>query len=97
MRLEHIIRDGIEPNIPSSALKIADIQLKNSKYIIIVRINRSCINPHRISFKAWDKFYTRSTNEKYRFDVQELRVAFQNEEIDFNHNIRIVVIDNEDL
>lgn len=97
LRLEQIIRDGIEPNIPSSALNITDIQLKNSKYILIIRINRSCINPHRVSFKAWDRFYTRSTNGKYRFDVQELRAAFQNEEIDFNHNIRIVVIYNEDL
>lgn len=76
LRLDHIIRDGIEPNIPSSALNIKEIQLKNSKYILIIRINRSWINPHRISFKAWDRFYTRSTNGKYRFDVQELRSAF---------------------
>jgi len=34
------------------------------------------MGPHRVSFKAWDRFYTRSTNGKYRFDVQELRSAF---------------------
>lgn len=97
LRLDHIIRDGIEPNIPSSALNIKEIQLNNLKYILIIRINRSWINPHRVSYKAWDRFYTRSTNGKYRFDVQELRAAFQNEEIDFNHNIRIVIIYNEDF
>ncbi len=97
LRLDHIMRDGIEPNIPSSALNIKEIQLKNSKYILIIRIIRSWLNPHRVSFKAWDRFYTRSTNGKYRYDVQELRAAFQNEEIDFNHNIRMVIIYNEDL
>ena len=34
------------------------------------------MNPHRVSFKAWDRFYTRSTNGKYRLDVQELMSAF---------------------
>ncbi len=76
LRLDQIIRDGIEPNIPSSSINIQEIQLKNSKYVLIIRINKSWMNPHRISFKAWDRFYTRSTNGKYRFDVQELRSAF---------------------
>jgi len=76
LRLNQIIRDGIEPNIPSSSVNIQEIQLNNSKYILIIRINRSWTNPHRISFKAWDRFYTRSTNGKYRLDVQELRSAF---------------------
>ena len=76
LRLDQIIRYGIEPNIPSSSINIQEIQLKNSKYVLIIRINKSWMNPHRISFKAWDRFYTRSTNGKYRFDVQELRSAF---------------------
>ena len=97
LQLEQIIRDGIEPNIPSSALNIKEIQLKNSKYVLIIRISRSWISPHRVSFKAWDRFYTRSTNGKYRFDIQELRAAFQDKEIDFKHNIRIIIIYNEDL
>ena len=76
LRLDQIIRDGIEPNIPSSSINIREIQLNNSKYVLIIRINKSWMSPHRISFKAWDRFYTRSTNGKYRFDVQELRSAF---------------------
>ncbi len=97
LRLDHIIRDGIEPNIPSSALNIEELQLKNSKYILIIRINRSWLNPHRVSFKAWDRFYSRSSNGKYRLDVQELRAAFQNKKIDFKDSFRIVIIYNEDL
>ena len=76
LRLDQIIRDGIEPNISSSSIKIQEIQLDNSKYVLFIRINKSWMGPHRVSFKAWDRFYTRSTNGKYRFDVQELRSAF---------------------
>jgi len=76
LRLEQIIRDGIEPNIPSSLINIREIQLKNLNYILIIRINRSWMNPHRISFKSWNQFYSRSTNGKYQFDVQELKSAF---------------------
>lgn len=76
LRLDQLIRDGIEPNIPSSLIKIQPIKLSNSKYIIIIRINKSWLGPHRVSYKAWDRFYSRSTNGKYRFDVQELKSAF---------------------
>lgn len=76
LRIDQIIRDGIEPNISSSSINIQEIQLGNSKYVLIIRINKSWMGPHRVSFKAWDRFYTRSTNGKYRFDVQELRSAF---------------------
>ena len=76
LRLDQIIRNGIEPNIPSSSINIREIQLKNSKYVLIIRINRSWISPHRISFRSWDRFYSRSTNGKYPLDVQELKSAF---------------------
>ncbi len=76
LRIDQKIRDGIEPNIPSSSINIQEIQLANSKYIIIIRIKKSWLGPHRVSFKSWDRFYTRSTNGKYRFDVQELKSAF---------------------
>lgn len=76
IRLDSIIRDGLEPNIPESLIKIKEYRLSNSNYVIIIRLARSWIGPHRISFKAWDRFYSRSTNGKYRLDVQELRYAF---------------------
>jgi len=66
LRIDQKIRDGIEPNIPSSSINIQEIQLANSKYIIIIRIKKSWLGPHRVSFKSWDRFYTRSTNGKYR-------------------------------
>lgn len=76
LRLEQIIRDGLEPNIPSSSSDIHPIFLKNSKYALIIRLGKSWLAPHRISFKKWDRFYSRSTNGKYRLDVPELKSAF---------------------
>ncbi|KKN28470.1 hypothetical protein LCGC14_0853990 [marine sediment metagenome] len=76
IRLDNIIRDGLEPNIPESLIKIKEVRLTNSNYIIIIRLTKSWVAPHRISYKAWDRFYTRSTNGKYRLDIQELRYAF---------------------
>lgn len=73
-RLDSLIRDGIEPRIPS--LFIRPIQLSNSKTVLVIRIFKSWISPHRVSFKGHDKFYSRSANGKYPLDVAELRVAF---------------------
>lgn len=73
-RLDNILREGIEPRI--SNLNIKSINLSNSKIALIVRIQKSWISPHRVSFKGHDKFYSRSTNGKYPMDVGELRINF---------------------
>jgi len=73
-RLYSMIKDRIEPRI--IGIDIKDIPLSNSKIALIVRVPKSWISPHRVSFKGYDKFYSRSTNGKYPLDVGELRVAF---------------------
>jgi len=73
-RLDSLMRDGIEPRIPSFVIK--SISLSNSKVALIVRVFKSWISPHRVSFKGHDKFYSRSSNGKYPLDVGELRIAF---------------------
>ena len=73
-RLENMIRDGIEPRILS--VSIQPITLKNSKVALIMRVPKSWISPHRVSYKGHDKFYSRSSTGKYPLDVGELRVAF---------------------
>ena len=62
LRLEQMIRDGIEPNIPSSSIITQPILLKNSNYALIIRVGRSWLAPHRISYKKSNRFYSRSTN-----------------------------------
>lgn len=68
LRMENIIRDGIEPRIK--------ILLKQVGAAILMRITRSWIAPHRIIFQKWDKFYGRNSNGKYSLDTMELRAAF---------------------
>jgi hypothetical protein len=74
LRLSSIIRDGIEPRIPS--VDIQPISLSNSKIAILIRVQKSWISPHRISFRGDHRFYIRDSNGKHELDIDELRVAF---------------------
>lgn len=74
LRLDSIIRDGVEPRIPSVAIQ--PIRLSNSKTVLILRVQKSWITPHRIKFKKSHRFYTRASNGKHELDISELRNAF---------------------
>jgi len=74
LRLDSIIREGIEPRLPS--VIVQSVKLSNSKTALVIRIAKSWLSPHRVVFKGHDKFYSRSTNGKYPLDVSELRTAF---------------------
>jgi len=73
-RLESILRDGIQPRI--LGLNILPIPIEESRCALIVRVGKSFIGPHRVTFRGHDKFYARNTNGKYQMDVSELRLAF---------------------
>jgi hypothetical protein len=73
LRLEAIIRSGIEPRIP---FVIQPIRLSNSKFVLVIRVNKSWISPHRVVFQSNDKFYSRGSNGKYSLSVDELRIVF---------------------
>ncbi len=73
-RLDSMIREGIKPRILGITIK--SVKLSNLKIALIIRVPKSWISPHRVSFKGHDKFYSRSTNGKYPMDVGELRVSF---------------------
>jgi len=68
------VRNGIELRIPS--VTIRPVNLSNLKTAIIVRVPKSWISPHRVTYGGHDKFYSRSSNGKYPLDVSELRIAF---------------------
>lgn len=75
LRLENMIRDGIEPRISTITIS-PPITLSNSKVALVIRIPKSWRSPHRVTYQAHDKFYSRSSNGKYPLDVGELRIAF---------------------
>ena len=74
LRLETMIREGIEPRIPSVTTQ--PIKLANAKMAIIIRIKKSWVSPHRLKFLRSYRFYARGTNGKYELDIGELRNAF---------------------
>lgn len=74
LRLENIIRDGIEPRIPR--LEIKSIPLANGKVVFILRIGKSWSSPHWVKFKGSYKFYSRNSAGKYLLDLSELRSSF---------------------
>lgn len=72
LRLESIIRDGIDPRIPGIQSKT--IQTADSKVAIIIRVPRSWALPHVV--KETNRFYSRTSRGKYLLDVRELRSLF---------------------
>jgi hypothetical protein len=74
LRLDQIIREGIEPRLPE--LDIHSVKLKNGNDILVIQIPQSHIAPHMVAFKSASRFYARQSNGKYLLDVQQLRDAF---------------------
>lgn len=73
LRLEHIIRSGIDPRIPGVRAKAVAI---NGGWILVVRVPRSWAAPHMVSALNTSRFYSRTSAGKYQLDVRELRTLF---------------------
>lgn len=73
-RLENLIRSGLEPRLPK--IHTRSLMLSNGSSVILIKVDRSWLAPHRVIFKSHGHFYSRSSNGKYPMDVSELRTAF---------------------
>lgn len=74
LRLENILRDGVEPRI--SGVRLRWISLSSGKGALVLRVPGSLAAPHRLRFRNSGRFYTRNSRGKYEMDTHELRVAF---------------------
>jgi len=76
LRIESIIRDGIEPRIPGVSIRA--VPLQNQRWAVVIRIPRSWSSPHMVTLKLKDheRFFSRYSRGKYPLDVSELRAAF---------------------
>lgn len=74
LRLENIIRDGIDPRIPN--VRIWPVMLKSGKIAVIIRVAKSWMLPHRVKYGGTSRFYSRNSAGKYELDVSELRPLF---------------------
>ena len=73
-RLEEIVRSGLEPRIQNLATRA--IPLSSGGVVIIMRVPKSFVSPHRVVFQGRNKFWARASSGKYEPNVQELRQIF---------------------
>jgi hypothetical protein len=74
LRLDGIIRQGLEPRIECS---MHQITAPAKRAVIIVRVKESLLFPHRVVFHGkFGEFWGRSSAGKYSMDTDELRRAF---------------------
>lgn len=74
LRLESIIRTGVDPRIPGVHLRA--VPLASGSFVLVVRIPQSWALPHVVGFKNLSRFYSRTSAGKYQLDVSELRALF---------------------
>lgn len=74
LRLNNMLQTGISPRIPG--LRIRLLRLTNSSSLFIIRIPRSWVLPHMVSYQNSSKFYSRNAAGKYPLDIQEIRGLF---------------------
>jgi hypothetical protein len=72
LRLENLIRDGISPRMNAAFRAVPCAAGK----VLIIRVEKSWIAPHRVVFRGHDKFYARTSAGKFALDVTQLRTAF---------------------
>lgn len=74
LRLEQLIRSGIEPRILNVRSKA--IRLRNSNTALLLRIPRSWNVPHRVSAQNSNRFWVRNSNGVHEASMDELRSFF---------------------
>ncbi|WP_127900550.1 helix-turn-helix domain-containing protein [Solirhodobacter olei] len=73
LRLESVVRTGIEPAIVGVRMKRIQAGVGD---VIVIQIPRSYNPPHRIIFKGSNRYHSRSSSGTYELSLEELRTLF---------------------
>lgn len=74
LRLEGIIRQGLEPRIEFG---LHHVVTPASTTVLVIRVRESLLFPHRVVFQGkFGEFWARSSAGKFSMDTDELRRAF---------------------
>ena len=74
-RIEQLIESGIQPRIPVVQVKV--VQIPKLGPVIIVRVGKSWVAPHMVTFSNFSRFFSRnSSTGKVQLDVQQIGAAF---------------------
>lgn len=76
LRIENLVRTGIEPRIRIHVKEISGYGDDGNGFVILVRIPQSFASPHMVKFQNTSRFYCRNSAGKYQLDVHEIRNAF---------------------
>ena len=74
LRLDNMIRTGIDPRVPSVQIKA--VAGFSTGPVIILRIPQSWSSPHMVTFKNLSRFFSRTNRGKFQMDTSEIRSAF---------------------
>lgn len=74
LRLEQILRTGIEPKIP--VIQMQAVEIGSGTKVLVIRVGDSWQRPHHICFKSSPRYYTRTSAGKQPLDYLEIRDAF---------------------
>jgi hypothetical protein len=74
LRLENLLRDGIQPRVQGISMKAVNTEL--GKPMLIIRVPQSWSKPHVVNFQGHWRFYARNSAGKYPLDVIELKSVF---------------------
>lgn len=73
LRLENIVRAGIEPTIIGLRMKRVPV---GGGDVIVIHVPRSFNPPHRVIFKNSNRYYARNSSGAYELSLDELRMLF---------------------
>lgn len=71
--LRDILSTGLAPKLPKVDFRFVPM---GTGHLLVVRVGRSLIAPHEVTFKNYSRFYARHGAKKEQMDVRELREAF---------------------
>lgn len=74
LRLEAVIRAGLDPRVPG--VESRAIEVPGKGHVIVVRVPNSWRGPHFVKSNETFRMYGRHSKGKYPFDATEIRSAF---------------------
>lgn len=79
LRLTAIVRSGLDPVLPG--IQFRAVTTSDGKAVLVIRVPRSWLGPHRVITLKDYQFYTRTSAGKHPMSMDEIRAAFGQQEI----------------
>lgn len=74
-QIESLLNSCVKPRFPF--YEVVTIPVPNEmNSILVIRVQKSLLSPHRVDFKNTKRFFGRNSSGKYELEVEELRTAF---------------------